>query len=155
MQTIFPIGRHSESCNTCEAKTSQYAELKDGRKMMKSAKLTLLILSLVSTIAILIVLTTTRTSFNSLVPISGVPLTSFNSLVPISGVPLKKIFNVAFAKTHKTGSSTLQNVFLRFGQKFDLNFAFPAKSWIFDLNSNLNSSDVLNGPWKDLEGKLS
>ena len=30
-----------------------------------------------------------------------------------------------FAKTHKTGSTTLQNLILRFGDKHSLNFAFP------------------------------
>ena len=32
---------------------------------------------------------------------------------------------VVFLKTHKTASSTLQNVFFRFGDKYGLNFALP------------------------------
>ena len=32
---------------------------------------------------------------------------------------------VIFLKTHKTASSTLQNVFFRFGDKYGLNFALP------------------------------
>jgi len=38
---------------------------------------------------------------------------------------------VAFAKTHKTGSSTLQNIFFRYGISNGINFAMPPKSWMF------------------------
>ena len=43
--------------------------------------------------------------------------------VPLSSCPLKT--KLVFAKTHKTGSTTLQNIVLRFGDKHNLNFAFP------------------------------
>ncbi|XP_033101750.1 galactose-3-O-sulfotransferase 4-like [Anneissia japonica] len=33
--------------------------------------------------------------------------------------------NITFLKVHKTGSSTLQNIFLRYGDKNNLNFAIP------------------------------
>lgn len=62
-------------------------------------------------------------------------------------LPKKK---VAFAKTHKTGSSTLQNVLFRFGVREDLNFAMRAKSWMFDYKSPFNASVILDGPWKAL-----
>ncbi len=57
---------------------------------------------------------------------------------------------VAFAKTHKTGSSTVQNILLRYGVREDLLFAMPQNSWIFDLKKPINTSAVLEGPWKDL-----
>ena len=62
----------------------------------------------------------------------------------------KRQTNVAFAKTHKTGSSTLQNILLRFGVHNDLTFAFPKGSWMFNLNAPLNATEVLDGPWKEL-----
>ncbi|UJR11274.1 hypothetical protein I4U23_015456 [Adineta vaga] len=39
--------------------------------------------------------------------------------------------NILFLKTHKTGSSTIQNIFLRYGDKHDLTFALPYKSNYF------------------------
>lgn len=33
--------------------------------------------------------------------------------------------NIFFVKTHKTGSSTVQNVLMRFGASRDLDFAIP------------------------------
>ena len=33
---------------------------------------------------------------------------------------------IVFLKTHKCASSSLQNIFLRFGEKNNLNFAIPA-----------------------------
>ena len=58
---------------------------------------------------------------------------------------------VAFAKTHKTGSSTLQNILLRFGVNHDLNFVFPKNSWMFSVLKPWNTEDLTNGPWKQLE----
>ena len=47
--------------------------------------------------------------------------------------PLRK--QVIFAKTHKTGSSTVQNILFRFGQRHNLSFAFPLKNtWMFNLS---------------------
>lgn len=57
---------------------------------------------------------------------------------------------VAFAKTHKTGSSTLQNVLLRFGVNHNLTFAFPHDSWMFSLKQPMNANLVLKGPWRAL-----
>ncbi len=59
---------------------------------------------------------------------------------------------IAFAKTHKTGSSTVQNILLRFGVRHGLVFALPSNSWMFDLREPLNASEVLEGPWKQLGG---
>ena len=61
-----------------------------------------------------------------------------------------KVTKLAFAKTHKTGSSTLQNIFLRFGVNHDLNFVFPQNSWMFSLLDPWNVTEFTAGPWKDL-----
>ncbi|XP_023347053.1 galactosylceramide sulfotransferase isoform X3 [Eurytemora carolleeae] len=57
---------------------------------------------------------------------------------------------VVFAKTHKTGSSTLQNVFFRYGSENGLTFAMPEKSWMFPFKEPFNSSMVLDLPWAKL-----
>ena len=41
---------------------------------------------------------------------------------------------IAFAKTHKTGSSTLQNILLRYGFKHGHRIALPEKHWFFSLS---------------------
>lgn len=64
-----------------------------------------------------------------------------------SCLPEKK---VAFAKTHKTGSSTLQNILFRYGVREDLNFAANHKSWMFSFKEPINASVILDGPWKSL-----
>ncbi len=62
------------------------------------------------------------------------------------------VTKVAFAKTHKTGSSTVQNLLLRFGVNHDLTFAMPPNSWMFSVVDPLKVEVVLQGPWKDLGG---
>ena len=57
---------------------------------------------------------------------------------------------IAFAKTHKTGSSTLQNIFFRYGVYHNLTFAMPPKSWMYSFKEPFDSSVVLQGPWKEL-----
>ena len=57
---------------------------------------------------------------------------------------------VAFAKTHKTGSSTLQNIFFRFGVKYNLTFAMHPYNWMFSLKERFEASVVLEGPWSSL-----
>ena len=37
--------------------------------------------------------------------------------------------NVVFLKTHKTASSTIQNIFFRYGLRNNLRFALPEKGW--------------------------
>ncbi len=64
----------------------------------------------------------------------------------------KPATRIAFAKTHKTGSSTVQNILLRYGVNHDLVFAMPNKSWMFSLHDPLDASLVLEGPWKELGG---
>ena len=39
----------------------------------------------------------------------------------------KPVDDIVFVKTHKTGSSTLQNIFRRYGLKNDLQIAMPVK----------------------------
>ena len=40
----------------------------------------------------------------------------------------KPINNIVFLKTHKTGSSSIQNILMRFGDSNDLTFALPKKA---------------------------
>ena len=47
------------------------------------------------------------------------------SSLPRNCNPKRKI---VFAKTHKTGSTTVQNIVLRYGYRNGLNFAFPSKN---------------------------
>ena len=58
--------------------------------------------------------------------------------------PIQKL---AFAKTHKTGGSTLQNIFLRYGYKYGLKFALPIKSWIFSLDKHIDREMVTQYSW--------
>lgn len=85
----------------------------------------------------------------------GKPLQTISSDNPFKKDKLPRkgcdpVQKVIFAKTHKTGSSTVQNVLLRYGVSNDRLFAMPPKSWMFKLTEDLNSSIVLDGPWKDL-----
>ena len=57
--------------------------------------------------------------------------------------PVRK--QVTFAKTHKTGSSTVQNILFRYGQRHNLSFAFPLKNtWMFNLSKPF---EVSNSNW--------
>ena len=38
------------------------------------------------------------------------------------------VTKIVFLKTHKTASSTLQNILMRFGEKMGLKFALPSNS---------------------------
>ena len=52
--------------------------------------------------------------------------------------PVKSLI---FAKTHKTGSSTLQNIFLRYGWKNNLTFVLPkAQTWMFSFKQKFEYS---------------
>ena len=55
----------------------------------------------------------------------------------------KPMQNLAFAKTHKTGGSTLQNIFLRYGYKNGLKFAIPLKNWIFSLDKIFDAETMV------------
>ena len=55
--------------------------------------------------------------------------------------------SISFAKTHKTGSSTLQNVFLRYGWEHNLTFVLPEKkSWMFSFKTLFNALDARTYP---------
>ena len=55
--------------------------------------------------------------------------------------PVRK--QVTFAKTHKTGSSTIQNILFRYGQRHNLSFAFPQKNtWMFNLSKPFQVRNV-------------
>lgn len=40
----------------------------------------------------------------------------------------KVVTKIVFLKTHKTASSTVQNILFRFGEKMNLNFALPSNN---------------------------
>lgn len=48
-----------------------------------------------------------------------------NASMPDQSPACSAKVNIMYLKTHKTGSSTLLNILLRFGQKHNLKFAFP------------------------------
>ncbi len=63
---------------------------------------------------------------------------------------------VIYAKTHKTGSSTIQNIIMRFGLKHNLSFAVPLQNtlnftWIFSESIPFDSSMVLQNKAKKSE----
>jgi len=58
--------------------------------------------------------------------------------------PLQKL---AFAKTHKTGGSTLQNIFMRYGWARGLTFAIPVKNWMYSFNEFFTAKQVTNYTW--------
>merc|ERR1712156_906301 len=66
-----------------------------------------------------------------------------------SGVCAPKT-QVAFAKTHKTGSSTLQNIFFRYGDSHALTFAIPERSWMYPFKEPFNASMINKLPWAKL-----
>ena len=53
--------------------------------------------------------------------------TAFSVPKPSQPACLKPVDDIVFVKTHKTGSSTLQNIFRRYGLKNDLEIAMPVK----------------------------
>ena len=56
--------------------------------------------------------------------------------------------NLIFAKTHKTGSSTLQNIFLRYGWKHNLTFVVPqAKTWMFTFKDRFRADLAHTYSW--------
>ena len=56
--------------------------------------------------------------------------------------------NLIFAKTHKTGSSTLQNIFLRYGWTSNLTFVVPkAKTWMFSFKQKFKTSFAHQYKW--------
>ena len=60
--------------------------------------------------------------------------------------------SIAFAKTHKTGGSTLQNILLRYGLKNGLTFALPkTKSWVYGWKERFNASMVTQYDWNPLK----
>jgi hypothetical protein len=56
--------------------------------------------------------------------------------------------SLAFAKTHKTGSTTLQNIILRQAYSRDLTVAVPTKGWVFNLKVPFNATNLVKHyPW--------
>ena len=50
---------------------------------------------------------------------------------------------IVFAKTHKTGGSTLQNILFRHCLRNNLTIAFPTtKTWMFRYNQSFSANDV-------------
>ena len=54
---------------------------------------------------------------------------------------------ISFAKTHKTGGSTLQNILLRYGFKHGHRIALPQKHWFFSLEDQFKADMVANFSW--------
>ena len=54
---------------------------------------------------------------------------------------------ISFAKTHKTGGSTLQNILLRYGFKHGHRIALPHKHWFFSLEDQFKADMVANFSW--------
>ena len=59
--------------------------------------------------------------------VQDVPIESDYTRTPLINVAKPLITKIIFLKTHKTASSTLQNVLLRFGEKRNLTVALPKK----------------------------
>lgn len=78
---------------------------------------------------------------------AGLPDQSPTPLAPNVCKPETK---VAFAKTHKTGSSTLQNIFFRYGDENSLTFAIPERSWMYSFKEPFNHTMISNLPWAKL-----
>ena len=60
-------------------------------------------------------------------------------------VPRKK---VAFLKTHKCASTTIQNILLRFGQNNDLNFVLPSKGHLLGTNVPFRRNMLQGTMWE-------
>jgi len=57
------------------------------------------------------------------------------------------IKSISFAKTHKTGSSTVQNIFLRYGWENNLTFVLPEKrTWMFGFKTQFSAVDAHTYP---------
>lgn len=63
-------------------------------------------------------------------------------------VPQTKI---AFLKTHKCASSTIQNILFRFGEARQLNFVFPSRGNYLGRNEHFDRNMISTVPWKNLE----
>ena len=66
-------------------------------------------------------------------------------------IPIKKI---VFAKNIKTGASTLQNIFVRYGLKNRLKFAIPnnpLQPWNYSFYKSFQASMVKQYTWKNCE----
>ena len=65
-------------------------------------------------------------------------------LIDLKKIDCKPEQRLAFAKTHKTGSTTLQNIILRYGYLRDLTFALPArKGWMFNQTIPFNVKNLV------------
>ena len=53
------------------------------------------------------------------------------------------VHSLAFAKTHKSGSTTIQNLILRYGYTRDLTFALPLKGWMFNQTTKFNATTLV------------
>ena len=63
---------------------------------------------------------------------------------------------VGFMKTHKTASSTIQNILLRFGMNSGWNFVFPTRLYHLGdpkLTKPFSREWIKNVPWKPMTDK--
>jgi hypothetical protein len=70
----------------------------------------------------------------------------FNSFIPTC-LPKKKI---AFLKTHKCASSTVQNILFRYGEEHNLKFVLPITGNYLGRSQHFNKRMVQNSPWHRL-----
>ncbi|XP_070540594.1 galactosylceramide sulfotransferase-like [Ptychodera flava] len=54
--------------------------------------------------------------------------------------------NVAFLKVHKCGSTTVQNILLRYGEKHNLTFVLPQRSNLISYPAKFDKRDILKFP---------
>lgn len=113
-------------------------------------------------VLILVVLWTTQQAFlnqDQLKRELGVLKASYIQMAALVGAGEQKVekekscrehTQIAFAKTHKTGSSTLQNILFRFGDLRNLTFAIPEKSWMYSFQESFHHSMISNLPWASL-----
>ncbi|XP_077867531.1 galactosylceramide sulfotransferase-like [Saccoglossus kowalevskii] len=57
--------------------------------------------------------------------------------------------NIVMLKTHKTGSSTLQNILFRYADKHNLTLVLPKRSHLLGYPHKFNSTDIIHVPWHE------
>ncbi|XP_070581995.1 galactose-3-O-sulfotransferase 2-like [Ptychodera flava] len=68
---------------------------------------------------------------------------------PESPEPCKPKKNLVMMKTHKSGSSTLQNILLRYADKHNLTVVLPISGHQLNYPSKFNRNNAIAVPWKE------
>ena len=69
-------------------------------------------------------------------------ITIYDTWIKFNISECKPIESIAFAKTHKTGSTTLQNIFLRYAYNHDLTLALPIQGTVNRVSWKLTTSFI-------------